>query len=1034
MSKLLFLCAFFLSVTALHAQTRIVTGKVTDEKGSPIAGASVIAKGTTVGTTTKENGSFSFTPPASVKTLVISALNFASTEVSIRTGEIGVALKSTSQDLDDVVVTGYTREKKSTFAGAATVISSKSVETVPVGSFDQALQGRAPGMLVNSGSGQPGSSANITIRGVQSIQGATVQPLFVIDGVPAPAFDFQSVNPNDFESITILKDANAAALYGARAGTGVVVITTKRGKTGNTNIQFRTQAGFTQRPNFDRMNLMNTREMLAYEEREKIPSTPGWIYSSLNTANNNTNSSLGVLTPARKQQILDSIGNIDMNYADVFYRKGYTQSHELNISGGTDKTKFYLSAGYFDQQGIDLGSALRRYTTRVNLDHTKDRLNVQLNTLIGYSKTKLSEGEYLGNSARSPFQMTYRAKTYENPYKADGSLNFGSSNSLALKQVANLLEGIQNTQWYNDQLKINGGISVAYKLLPSLTARNKFGIDAAFEENYRHVNPNSYIGSLQTFQSGLAQEANRLTSQLINTTSLIWADRFRDVHDVELGGYFEVVQGYQRGNSFTLYNLDKRLTETGQGAGTLPTGGATTYPQYATAAKTQFGIRSYFGTARYTYDNKYTLNANIRTDGTSRIVNESNREITTWSAGFIWNALQEKFMAKQNIFSELKLRLSYGIVPNIGSIPISTTLNYSLAGLISVTNYQGPQLPSFSSSTYSGSSVTGQIPSSPGNPDLRIEKIKKANIGLDFSVWKNRARFSVDAYQNKTVDLFVNQPLSGISGFSQLTINAGIMTNKGLEFMANVDVLKSKDFLFNVSLNHSINKNKIEDLGLVNEYFLGTFVIRKGLPYGTHYTYNYLGADPATGQPRFETLDGKETLDVAQAGQFAKFGNYLPVHQGGAAFEVRYKGFSLNALFSYQFDVVRSNNTRNWITRGIAGYQQSVRGSRELIDNQWQKAGDVKFFQSSSYDRGFTSSDLEDAKFLRLRNVNLAYSFQSIRAAGKNIVKGGRFYIQGQNLAIWSPWRGLDPEDNNNISLNEYPNPKAVVVGLDINF
>lgn len=232
-----------------------------------------------------------------------------------------------------------------------------------------------------------------------------------------------------------------------------------------------------------------------------------------------------------------------------------------------------------------------------------------------------------------------------------------------------------------------------------------------------------------------------------------------------------------------------------------------------------------------------------------------------------------------------------------------------------------------------------------------------------------------------------------------------------------------------------MNTNNIEDLGLVNEYFLGTFVIRKGLPYGSHYTYNYLGADPATGRPRFEKLDGTETLDPAQAGQFAKFGTYLPKHQGGFTLDVRYKAFSVSALFSYQYDVVRSNNTRNWITRGTPGYHTSVRASRELITNQWMKAGDNAFFQASAYDRGFTSSDLEDAKFFRFRNLVVSYAIPTIKtASGTVIIKSARFYVQGQNLAIWSPWRGLDPEDNNNISLNEYPNPKMFVVGLDINF
>jgi len=238
-----------------------------------------------------------------------------------------------------------------------------------------------------------------------------------------------------------------------------------------------------------------------------------------------------------------------------------------------------------------------------------------------------------------------------------------------------------------------------------------------------------------------------------------------------------------------------------------------------------------------------------------------------------------------------------------------------------------------------------------------------------------------------------------------------------------------------LGINHNINYNKIEDLGLVSEYVTGTSIIRTGIPFGSAYTYNYLGADPATGQPRYLTPDGKtETFDIGKAGQFA-FGSYLPVNQGGFTIDLKYKAFSLSTLFSYQFDVWRYDNTYNWITRGTAGYQQAVRGSKELLTQQWTKPGDVKMFQASAYDRGFTSSDLWDAKFMRLRNVTLSYQIPQLKtAAGTVLIKSSRFYIQAQNLAMWSPWKGLDPEDSNNISLNEYPNPKYFVVGLDINF
>ena len=1014
---------FCFALQVLAQGSKKISGKIVDQKTKQGLGGVTVNAGK-VNALSDANGNYQINV-TDQKSLSFSIVGYEKLSRTIGAATtINVELASVEAVLEEVVITGYARESKAKFAGAVTTISGKTVNDVPVGSFDQAFQGRVPGMLVNSGSGQPGSSAVVTIRGIKSIQGAGAQPLYVLDGVPIPAFDMQTLNPDDFESITVLKDATAAAIYGARGGTGVIVITSKRGKTGKNVVTYKTQYGITQRPNFDRMNLMNTREMLAYEEREKLVGTPGWNWSP-----NNPVIPAG-MTAASKQFALDSLRNIDIDYANIFYREGISKSHELTLSGGSDRTKFFLSGAYFDQEGIDLYSSLKRYTIRFNLDHSTDKFTAQFNSTIGYSKSQLAEGEAQGNSPRNPFQMTYRAKTYENPYNLDGSLRFGASSSMAYRQVANLLEGLQNTVRGYDQIKMVGNGLLAYKLFPTLTVRNNLGVNASSNYINRYVNADSYIGSLQSFQNGIAQESNSVTSEFINTSSVLYNEKFGK-SEIEASANFEIVRGFQRGLGFTLFNLDKRLTQTGQGATALPTNGAATYPQNASSAKSGFGIRSYFATAKYTYDNKYSLNANIRRDGTSRIVNEENREVTSWSAGFTWNALQERFLSKQSIFSDLKLRLSFGIIPNIGSI---STSSYG-AGLQSITNYQGPQVPTFGTAAYAGSTIGGLVPNSPGNPNLQIERIQKANIGIDFSVWNGRARFNIDAYDEKTLDLFVNQPLSGTTGFGSLYINAGKMENKGLELNAKVDVVRTRDFGVTLGVNHSYNVNKILDLGSVNEFFLGTFVIREGLAYGTHYNYNYLGADPATGAPRYEAPDGSVTNDIAKAGQFAKFGNYLPKHQGGLDFEFRYKSFSINGLFSYQFDVVRSNNTRNWITRGTPGYHTIVRASRELIDNQWTAPGDKKFFQKSTFDRGFTSSDLEDAKFLRFRNLVVAYQLPAIKGPnGKPMFTGGRLYAQGQNLAIWSPWRGLDPEDNNNISLNEYPNPSMFTLGLDINF
>ncbi len=1022
----------------LSAQ-RTITGKVVDETGNPIANATVLVKASKIGTATNADGIYSITVPASAKTLVFSSISLTPEEISIGTKTvINSTLKSSDKALEEVVVTtGYSREKKSQFTGSATVLrAAKSVEEVPVGSFDQALQGRAPGLLVNSGSGQPGSSANLTIRGIQSISGAGVQPLYIVDGVPLPANDLQTINPNDFETITILKDAAAAALYGSRGGLGVIVITTKKGRAGATNFSYRFQSGFTQAPNTTNFDLMNTSEILQYEEKlglEGAPtSTPGWTYSKKNPAY----AALPAATQARYDFLLDSISKINSNWSDILFRQGVSKLHELNMSGGSDKTRFFVSGSFFDQKGTDLNARLQRYTSRFNIDHTSGRLNVQLNSAIGYSITNYSEGEYYGNSTRDAFQMAWRAKPYENPYRADGTLIYGPSTSLVLKQVGNLLEEMPNSVYQQNQIKINSGLTLSYKIVPSFTLKNTLGVDVSDNRWQRAIRPASYVGSLQTAQNGYDAEAYKISSQIINTTSGVFSKRF-DKHEVEAGVYLETIRGYQKALGFQLYNLDPRLYQTGQGTGTLAVpNGSTTYPQNASSARSGYGIRSYFATGRYTYNNKYTVTGNIRRDGTSRILNEQNKEITTYSFGATWNAIQEDFLLNQSVLSDLKIRASYGAVPNIGSIGTSTYAVGVPTTILTVTNYLGPQIPSYGTNTYYGSTITGQAPTTPGNPNLKIETIEKFNIGADIAAWKNRARLAVDVYSNKTVDLFVDQPLAATTGFGGTTtpINAGIMTNKGVEFLLSVDVIKTKNIDFTLTFTHAINKNNIADLGLVDEYVTGTSIIRKGLPYGSSYAYNYLGADVATGKPTYETLDGKITTDIGQAGQFAKFGSYLPVHVGSFNAEFRVGRISASALFTYQFDVHRYNNIENWITRGTPGYHGAVNASKRLLTEQWEKPGDVKYYQAAIYDRQFTGSDVQDAKFLRFRNFNVAYQVPEISFKSFKLIRGAKFYCQVQNVWIWSPWKGPDPEDNNNISLNEFPNPRMVVAGLDINF
>lgn len=1037
LTVMLFAC--LMMVGQVWAQTRTITGTVKDEAGDPIEGASVTVKGSRVGTTTDADGTFSISVPATAKTIVVSSVGFAPMEFPA-SGTINALLKPGGDDLQEVIVTGYTREKKSTYVGSSATISGKVIENVPVAAFDQALQGRLPGVQVQSGSGQPGSSANITIRGIGSVQAAFAQPLYVIDGVPMPSFDMASINANDFENITVLKDANATALYGSRGANGVIVITTKRGKAGKPKFSFRSAIGFTQPPNATNFEMMNTEETLAYQEfagrMGANITTPGWVYSRNNPNYNVLQAQFGFNNLAAQQaffdRTLDSLRNIDQNHADYLFRQGLSQNYELNMSGGSEQTRYFLSMAYFDQEGTDLRSRLQRYTMRFNFDQkVGDKFNLQWNSLVGFSKSNFSNGDvFAANGTGTPFPMSWRGFSYENPFRPDGSLVFGPSTALNPRAIGNLLENIENSLFTSNQLKINSGLTLIYKIAPGLTARQVVGIDASFDRDKLGIRANSFIGSQQTLNNGFQRENGLIRSNLVSTSSLTYNKRIKDVHEIEASGNFEIVRVWNYGLGFQLFNLNRNLDFSGQNTNALPSGG----PQNAASARSEFGIRSYFGTLRYTFDDKYTINGNLRRDGTSRILNPANREITTFSVGASWNAMRENFMQNQSFFQDLKVRGSYGSVPNLGSI---ANTNFGVFGR-NVPNYLGPQLASFqASNAFSNNSpIAGLTPQTPGNPDYRIEYVEMANIGFDLAAFKNRVRLTTDFYRNITKDMFVNQPTSSTAGFfgEVQPINAGTMRNQGIEFQLGVDLIRNKNTTLTFGWTHAINDNVILDLGVVDEYVLGTFIIREGLPYGSHYAYEYRGADPATGRPRWSDANGNPTTNFAQAVQKANFGTWVAKHVGGFNLDLVHKRYSMSLLFSYQTNVSRYNNIWSWVTRGDATFTNAVRQSRALIGNVWERPGDEKFYSSPAFDRQFTSADIQDAKFLRFRGLNLGYSIPGISTNKGRLFESAKFYANFMNLFIWSPWRGPDPEDNNNISLGEFPNPRMLNIGLDINF
>ena len=1036
--SLLVALSFTLTATA---QDRVITGKITDDKSLPVSGVSVVPSDGKGGTQTDGNGNYKVTVSASVKSITFSRVGFESKTNMISGAVMNVDLVSSTQKLEDVVITGYSTVKKKEFTGAATVLGNKAVDNIPVGSFDQMLQGKAPGLLVNSGSGQPGAQANLRIRGTSSLAGQG-QPLYIVDGVPLNANDLAGLNPNDFESVTVLKDASASAIYGSRGGLGVIVITTKRGKVGQANFTVRQQYGLTQRPQSSNFNQLDSKGQLQYEEfvGGYAPglTSPGWVYSAKNPAN----AALPATSPtpfspsrARYAFLLDSLGNNNVNYYDLLFKTGVSRTTELSMSGGTNTSRYFSSINNFSQEGTDRKSKLDRYTVRLNLDNTAGKLSSRFSSSLGYTKTIYNEGAFYGaNGTANPFAMVWRAKPYENPFRPDGSIIFGASTPLVTKQLGSLIERSDNSQWTENLLKLNTGLDLSYKILPTVTLRNNVGIDAAMYNAQGSIGANSFVGSLQLFQAGLLDESSLSRLQMINTTSLIFNKKFADKHNVEVSANFEAIRQWNKGTGFRLFNLDPRVIQTGQGAGTLVTNGATTMAQNGNSAKSGFGIRSFFGTMQYTYDGRYTISGNVRRDGTSRILNDVNKEIDSYSAGITWNTLNEKFMENQNIFSDLSFRASYGASPNIGSIPAGAA--FGLNSLFySIPKYVGAQLENFTPVGFAGSASTAVVPSVANN-ELRIETVNKANIGIDVGFFKERIHLTVDAYKNTTKDLFVSKNLPATSGFygTALPVNAGTLVNEGVEFDLTVEAVRQKNFGITLRANHSINDNTIEDLGGVTEYLAGTFIIREGISTGTHFTIGYLGADPATGLPIYKRPNGTPTTNVAEAGQFADYGSFIPKHQGGFSGAIRLYRFSIEAQFSYQLDVNRSNNAINFVTQGNVGNTGAVTQSADLLNSQWRKPGDTRLLSGPAYTRGFTSYDIGDAKFLRFRNLNMSYQIPEIGIGGRRLIKSSRFYVQAQNIFIWSPWKGLDPEDDNNISLGEFPNPKSVVVGIDINF
>lgn len=1004
MAMLFFFCG------AVIAQ-RTITGKVTDEKSNPVANASVRVSGTTIGTTTNADGDFSLSVPANSTRLEISHIEFSTKTVTIpASGAVAVNLSAKESDLEEVVLTSYSKTKRSQYAGAVTRVNKDKINFVPNASFDQILQGKAPGLLVTTGSGQPGSAARVQIRGASSITGGNA-PLYIVDGMPVENGVFQSLNPNDFETVDVLKDAVATAQYGNRGSNGVIVATTKKGRTGKMSISYGGQVGFTQ-PGEQKFDMMTSAEILQYQEilgTQTSNGLPGWVYSRRNPAN----AAASPTTLARYDFILDSMRGINTNWKDIFQQRGSFQSHDINLSGGTGNTRFFLSTGFYDEDGIGLRSDLKRYTVRANIDNKSDKLTVSFNSSAGYTKRNFIESEN-GVALANPFAAAYLALPYHKLFAANGKPDVGSG-----RVGPNAYDRIFTTTSFNNQVKLLSSLNLTYDITKNIYLSGFAGIDYRITDGERSIFPNTFAANNSGFPTGPPTGStigggsfNQNYSnflQYVARASGGYKRVFAGKHDVDVQLISEFTSEKAKNFTFTGFGINNKLLNTPVGITPGTTGNAL-IPGVG-GGKTQRAFYAGMMLARYTFDGKYTLNASVRRDASSQLP-EENRWVTFYAGGISWNILKESFASKWNWANDLRLRASYGTAANADG--------FSFGNFGYLATYGG--------GTYAGSQTI--VPSNAGNPNVTWEKIATLNIGLDYAILKNRITGSVEVYEKKLTDGIITQTLPAEAGFGSQPVNAAVTSNKGVEVSMNVEVIRTKNVLWSVGGNFSYNKNKIVSLGQVQEFPQGTEIVRVGLPIGSHYVVKWGGVDAATGAPLYYTKNGVLTNTFSNSDNVADFGTYNAPWIGGFNTAIRVGGVTLDALFSFQQGFSRFNN-QDFFQLNHAFAIQGFNLRKEML-TMWQKPGDVTNIQSSIYQRQFSSKDIQDASFTRLRTVTLSYNLPESLLSKTKFLSAARFFVQGQNLYTWTNWVGFDPEDNNNIGQYEYPTPRTINAGVNI--
>lgn len=951
-----------------------VRGVVTSaEDSQPVIGATIVA-GPTKGTTTSYDGTYSIVVEQGTK-LSYQYLGYATVEWVTPTGisEVthDVTLESDSQAVDEVVVVAYGTRKKGTIAGSVSTVKSEKLESVPAAGFDQALQGQSPGLMVLSNSGEPSKAATFQIRGTNSINSGTA-PLFILDGVPISSADFNAISPSDIESVSVLKDASSSSIYGARAANGVVVITTKRGTTMDAaKVTFRTQLGISQLAHGN-WELMNTPERIAFEK--EIGLDAGQNYDILSQTN--------------------------VNWLDVVFNdRALLQSYDLSVSRATDKMNYYVSGSFYDQDGIAQGSTFRRYNIRANADVRASKwLRLGTNTMTVYEEVQQAEdGEY---ALYSPISASRFMLPYWNPYRKDGTVASESDGSWK-GTGQNPLEWMENNRQINKKYKVLTTVFAEITPIENLTIRSQFGAD--------FTNSTAFMQSMPSYApnngSGAAGRAAYNTLNLTVTNTITYRTTVADKHSLNfLIGQEGVDYRYEGFQVITQGQTNDFLT-------TLSSGSRASTWSDATDA---YSFLSFFARGEYSYDNRYYADFSVRTDASSRF-GKSGRWAAFWSVGLMWNAKRESFLEGAEWLSNAQLAFSTGTSGN-SSIP-----NYDHMALVS------------GGANYNDN--VGIYPIQSGNEELGWEKLWTTNVALHLGFW-NRLNLDIEFYNKLTTDMLMSVPVSyADKGEGFRWDNIGAMVNRGVEIQLNADIIRTRNFTWNISANVSYNKNKITELynGL-NEYELSSTSTKLvvGHSVGEFYVNRYAGVNPANGDALWLTKSGDITTEFSEGDKVMIGKSYIAPWQGGFGTSLEWKGLSLSAQFSWVADRWMFNNDRFFEESN--GLYSAYNQSRRLLYDRWREPGDVTDIPRYGVTPQMDSRFLENASFLRLKNLMLGYSLPTSVLRKSKFFTAARIYIQAQNLLTFTPFTGLDPESSSNVYQAQYPMSRQYSLGIDLTF